>query len=94
MGLFCEDIGRFFKPTSGNTGGRPRGESAVVLAVVLNVLLCNHLTEVTAFRNFALVCSTVFSVTNRASFGARTFVIDETSSEKQARRGVQIYKVL
>jgi len=36
----------------------------------------------------------VFSVTNRASFGARTFVIDESSSEKQAKRGVQIYKVL
>jgi len=47
------------------------------------------MTEVKAFRKFALVCSTVFSVTNRASFGARTFVIDESSSEKQARRGVQ-----
>ena len=54
----------------------------------------HHLTEVTAFRNFSLVCSAVFSVTNRASFGARTFVIDESSSEKQARRGVQIYKEL
>jgi len=63
-------------------------------AVVLTFCCARHLKEVTAFRNFALVCSTVFSVTNRASFGARTFVIDESSSEKQARRGVQIYKVL
>jgi len=52
------------------------------------------MTEVTAFRNFSLVCSTVFSVTNKALFDARTFVIDESSLEKQARRGVQIYKVL
>ena len=70
------------------------GESAVVSAVVLTFCCVHHLTEVTAFRNFTLVCSTVFSVTNRASFGARTFVIDEFSLEKQARRGVQIYKVL
>ena len=68
------------------------GKSAVVSAVVLAFCCVYHLTEVTAFRNFALVCSTVFSVTNRASFGARTFVIDESRSEKQARRGVQIYK--
>ena len=47
------------------------------------------MTEVKAFREFALVCSTVFSVTNRASFDARTFVIDESTSEKQARRGLQ-----
>jgi len=63
------------------------------LAVVLTFCCAHHLTDVTAFRNFALACSTVVSVTNRASFGARAFVIDESSSEKQARRGVQIYKV-
>ena len=62
--------------------------------MVLTFCCVHHLTEDTAFRNFALVCSTVVAVTNRASFGARTFVIDESSSEKQARRGVQIYEVL
>jgi len=45
-------------------------------AMVLTFCCVHHLTEVTTFRNFALVCSTVFSVTNRASFHTKAFVID------------------
>ena len=57
------------------------------LSVVLTFCCVHHLTEVTAFRNSPLVCSTVFSVTNRASFDAKTFVI--TSLVRRSRRGAE-----
>jgi len=38
--------------------------------------------------------STALSVTKIVSFDAREFVVDESSFEKQAKSGVEIYKVL
>ena len=55
-----------------------------LLSCGFNVLLCtspDRSHSVSKLRVSVLDC---VSVTNRASFDARTFVIDESSSEKQA----------
>ena len=62
--------------------------------VVLRFCCEYHLTEVTAFRNFGLAYSTAFSVTNRAPFDKRSFVVEKPGLEKQVRRGIQSYEVM
>jgi len=54
-------------------------------SVALTFCCVQHLTDVTAFRNFASVCSTVLSATKRTSFNVRSFVIDKSSLEKRAK---------